>query len=85
MFHFVDRKKRRHQPITVDIKRKYIDLGSVMIRRRGLIGHHFLPQSLFTPDIFARDFFLIKEVYDSLNDPNRTRVALIHELLLFHQ
>jgi hypothetical protein len=82
----------------VDIKRKFIDLGSVMIRRQEYLGKQFLPDSLFTSNIFARDYFLIQEIYHSTHHPAppspslrspeaeaEKKIQLIHQVLLFHQ
>jgi hypothetical protein len=61
-----------------------------MIRSSALVGHRFLADSLFTSELFARDYFLIRETVDSMRaSPKETlnlaRVELIHEVLLFHQ
>ena len=45
--------------------------------------HRFLPQSIATDDIFARDFFLIQAINESLSFSKH--VKLIDACLMFHQ
>jgi hypothetical protein len=98
--------------ISVNIARKFIDLGSVMIRSSSLYRrldgngssgfgsaqkktsitnrlnpyvvpfHRFLPQSIFTTDLFARDFHLLEMVNRTLIP---SQIELIHSVLMFHQ
>lgn len=63
-----------------------------MIRKEKYLGKQFLPDSLFTSDIFARDYFLIQEISDSIYppgfhsiNPKQFKIQLIHQVLLFHQ
>jgi hypothetical protein len=73
------------QVIHIQLKRKYVDLGSIMIRKVPLqqSGVQFLPLSVFTPDLFARDFFAISSLMSGIK--NESGVKLIHRVLLFHQ
>lgn len=73
------------QLIHIQLKRRYVDLGSIMIRKSALqkSGVQFLPLSVFTPDLFARDFFAISSLMNGIK--NETDIKLIHKVLLFHQ
>eukprot|EP01038_Epipyxis_sp_PR26KG_P008893 gene8893-11996_t len=70
--------------ISIELKRRYVDLGSVLIRSNLFLKSkaEFLPESLFTPDLFARDFLLLERM---MNVTNENRTMLIHKCLLFHQ
>jgi hypothetical protein len=56
------------QKVSVRLKRKGVDLGSVMVRKAALTASHasFLPQSIFTKDLFARDYFWVRQVLGKL-------------------
>jgi hypothetical protein len=60
-----------------------------MIRREEYLGKQFLPNSLFTSNLFARDYFLIQDIFQSFAGTNDTekekRIQLVHQVLLFHQ
>ena len=63
---------------------RYIDLGSAMARTSLYIKSKtiFLPNSLFTKDLFARDYFTLS----NLNLSARVNsVKLIRKILMFHQ
>lgn len=77
------------QVVRVEIKRGFVDLGSVAIRADRLnqfnssqAGARFLPQSILTQDLMARDFFAIESVHKAIAERS---VRLIHKVLLFHQ
>jgi hypothetical protein len=82
--HHPRRDNQRQQTITVEIKRKFVDLASVMVRRDLFLktGVKFLPNALFTEDLFARDFYAIK---DLVSASRSNSVKLLHRCLLFHQ
>lgn len=58
----------RRQRVSVRLERGQVDLGSVMVRRASLLTANasFLPRSLFTTDLFARDYFWARQVLDVL-------------------
>ena len=72
--------------IEVALKRKYVDLGSVMIRSSCFrsTGVRFLPLSVFTQDLFARDFFAVSGILGGIQNET-TQTKLIHRVLFFHQ
>lgn len=74
------------QAISVKLKRKFVDLGSVLIRKRDFIESRvkFLPYSVFTPDLYARDIFTISGIMAGIKNIS-TQTKLIHRILLFHQ
>ena len=79
-----NRNGTRQQPIQVAIERQRVDLGSMIIRTKLFSDHQirFLPKSIFTGELFARDWFVIDKLNKSI--PPST-VQLIHRVLLFHQ
>ena len=77
------RDSASHQYIPIAFKRGFVDLGSVMIRRELFRDSAFLPLSLFTTDLFARDFHMIRESFSNIKD--NSTIRLIHEGLMFHQ
>ena len=72
------------QVIHVNMIRKYIDLGSMITRMSLYMNNNikFLSESLFTSDLFARDYYVINKIYNSIH--NNT-VQLLHNVLMFHQ
>jgi hypothetical protein len=72
-----------NQYIPIAFKRGCIDLGSVMIRRELFRDSLFLPMSLFTTDLFARDYHMIRDLFSDIKD--NSTIRLIHEGLMFHQ
>ena len=78
------RDNNTEQVIHVNMIRKYIDLGCMITRMSLYINNNikFLTESLFTSDLFARDYYVINKIYNSIN--NNT-VTLLHNILMFHQ
>lgn len=70
------------QQIRVALRRRYVDLGSVVMHASLLRDLSFLPQGPFTDDLMARDFHLIEQASAQLDS---TDILLIHRTLLFHQ
>lgn len=72
------------QPIRAEIKRGFIDLGSCAIKATMYMNNNalFLPDAMFTTDLFARDYMLINNIYQSIDN---STVKSLHRLLLFHQ
>lgn len=70
--------------ISVDIKRKFIDLGSFAVRTSAVrkSGAKFLPDSLFTKNLYARDFFFVSKVQRYVKPDS---IKYIHSTLFFHQ
>ena len=79
-----NRNGTRQQPIQVAIERQRVDLGSMIIRAKLFSEHQirFLPKSIFTGELFARDWFVIDKLNKSIAP---STVHLIHRVLLFHQ
>jgi len=86
----------RQQKISVRLERGRVDLGSVMVRASALRAANasFLPLGIFTPDLFARDFFWLRQVLDFLDEKTEANatssplppgVQLVSKVLLFHQ
>jgi hypothetical protein len=71
------------QLIKVEFKRKFIDLGSIIIRAKVYIKSEtvFLPDAFYTTEIFARDYFAIESNLQQTNN----ETVLIHKCLMFHQ
>lgn len=72
------------QKITVELKRKFIDLGSFIVRAKVYRTSNaiFLPSAMFTGNIMARDFFLIDAIRKVVPEDS---IHLIHSILMFHQ
>ncbi|KAL7543262.1 hypothetical protein ACHAXR_012764 [Thalassiosira sp. AJA248-18] len=82
---FLSHHKRKYNVIQVQFIRQHVDLGSVLVDRRAIeVNPHvkFLPQGGRTVDLFARDFFFFKEIYDRVGPQN---ISVIHQVLFAHQ
>ena len=77
--------------IKAEIKRGKIDLGAALVTREAILNKEkddntihqhkrFLPNGSRTPDMFARDYFFFKEIYDQVGKEN---VEIIHNRHLF--
>ena len=68
--------------IAVALQRKYVDLGSVMIRTSCFrsTGVRFLPLSIFTQDLLTRDILTISGVLSGIQNETR-QTKLIHRVL----
>lgn len=78
------RNNLSNQKISTNFTRKFIDLGSVIVRK-SLFDQskvQFLDKSVFTVDLFARDYFTI-ETLKAQTEFKRT--IIIPEVLFFHQ
>lgn len=78
------REGESNQLIRIELKRKYVDLGSVIIRSNLYLKakSEFLPDSVFTKDLFARDFLMLQAM---LPFTSPEKCHLQHRCLLFHQ
>lgn len=78
------RSNSSQQLIRVDLKRGYIDLGSMIVRSQLYLTSklRFLDRSFLTPQIFARDFFSIQSLTTDIKNDS---IVLLHQCLLFHQ
>ena len=80
----------RHTNIRVEpAKRGRVDLSSVVARtplvrkaQANALGRPFMPQGFHTSQLFARDYFYVRELL-SLARPNSTKI--LHQTLIFHQ
>lgn len=83
---FLSHHKRNYNVIKVQFIRSYVDLGSVLVARRAIVMKRphvrFLPDGSETGDLFARDYFFFKEIYDQVGEQN---VSIIHQVLFAHQ
>eukprot|EP00578_Thalassiosira_sp_NH16_P025891 CAMPEP_0181089152 /NCGR_PEP_ID=MMETSP1071-20121207/7153_1 /TAXON_ID=35127 /ORGANISM="Thalassiosira sp., Strain NH16" /LENGTH=668 /DNA_ID=CAMNT_0023171087 /DNA_START=115 /DNA_END=2121 /DNA_ORIENTATION=+ len=102
---FITHHKRKSNVISVEIKRRFVDLGAVLVTREAILNteegvsiisetesdaqvmgrmmhKRFLPNGIQTSDIFARDYFFFKEIYDQVGKEN---VEIIHQVLFVHQ
>jgi len=120
--------QRTQQVISIQMKRKYVDLGSVIIRKTLFQQQYtrqftlipiksmkykrnhsnidmelvynevrFMPDAIFTTDMFARDYYTIRTLISISNNNlnrclpvtnenmNNSAIYLIHQTLLFHQ
>lgn len=117
--------QRTEQVISIQMKRRFVDLGSVIIRKALFQQQYtrqftlmptsnlpncssidmelayntvrFMPDAIFTSDMFARDFHTIRTLISisnsnlqkcrltTNNDLNNSGIYLIHQTLLFHQ
>ena len=79
-----ERNGLQQQVIQTQLSRANVDLGSVLILSQALkrSGASFLPESVFTTDMFARDYFAIKKVEAILSPWN---IVILPRILLFHQ
>ena len=79
-----EREKLTQQLITIKLERKYVDLGSILIKTMvyETAKVKFLPQGLFTDDIFARDYITLMKLLEYIDENN---IHLIHQALMFHQ
>lgn len=61
-----------------------MDLASVALRSALFLktGARFLPDSVLTKDLFARDFFTVSGLLPAVRAQG---IELIHQVLLFHQ
>ena len=73
------------QQVRVAFRRGFVDLGSMMVRSSVVerANARFLPEGLFTTDLFARDYFFVQQILAAIN--RRTSTRLVHKTLLFHQ
>ena len=73
------------QLVRVAFRRGFVDLGSMMVRASAIerSNARFLPLSVFTTDLFARDFFFVQQVLSVVDE--HTAARLVHKTLLFHQ
>lgn len=73
-----------HQSITIAIERKFLDLGSVIVRSSLFTRSNtkFLQEAALTKDLFARDYFTVQQL---LPFTQPQKVKLIHQNLLLHQ
>eukprot|EP01038_Epipyxis_sp_PR26KG_P010841 gene10841-14552_t len=73
-----------NQPIRAQFRRGYIDLGSFIARARLYLSSNaqFLSDSIFTRDLFARDYFTIMKI---ISKAKADAIKIIHRCLLFHQ
>lgn len=78
------RSGEKQQLIKVVMKRKFVDLGSIMIKAElfSKFDLKYLPESVFTTDVIARDFHIVDKLI-GLIPPQSVR--LIHRCLMFHQ
>ncbi len=74
----------KQQYVRVALKRQYIDLGSIIIRTElyNTLNLRYLPESIFTKDLMARDYLLIERLIEELNPKT---IKLLHRCLMFHQ
>ena len=72
--------------IKVDFVRKHLDLGSVVVGRRAIEMQkppaRFLDRRSETIELFTRDFYFFKRIYDHIGKEN---VSIIHQVLFVHQ
>lgn len=73
-----------NQRINVALERGFVDLASVMIRAElfGKTNVRFLHESIFTKDMFARDYMTLRNLFPATTPE---RMHLIHQVLLLHQ
>jgi hypothetical protein len=74
--------------IEVDIKRKFIDLGSFVLSADVLrkSGASFMPEGPATSDVFARDWHFVKDVTKYLKARGEgNKISLVHQVLYSHQ
>jgi hypothetical protein len=78
------RSGAKQQLVKVLMKRKFVDLGSVLIKADlfNKFDLKYLPDAVFTTDVIARDFHLLNKLI-GLIPPQSVR--LIHRCLMFHQ
>lgn len=74
----------KQQLVKVLMKRKFVDLGSILIKADlfSKFDLKYLPDAVFTTDLIARDFHLVNKLIGLI--PPHT-VRLIHRCLMFHQ
>ena len=72
------------QLIRVSVKRGFIDLGSAAVKAELYLKSRtlYLPDSIFTKDLFARDYFTLAKLASYTSSE---RVHLVHRILMFHQ
>ncbi len=72
------RKNGRQQIISIQLARKFVDLGSILVRA-SLYSHlqvQFLPDGLFTRDLFARDFHLIMRILRYIRESRKQHLPV---------
>jgi hypothetical protein len=71
------------QLITVELKRKFVDLGSIIMRSKIYLKADtmFLPDAFYTKEMFARDYFAIESNLQQTSN----ETVLIYTCLMFHQ
>eukprot|EP01038_Epipyxis_sp_PR26KG_P004819 gene4819-6754_t len=77
-----------NQLIRIELKRKFVDLGSIIAKSSLYLKANdaeFLPSSLFTNDLFGRDFLLLSRLLEQIPTISNETVCLIHKCLMFHQ
>ena len=84
---FITHHKRNghgQQHIRVSMKRGFVDLASVLVRTTKVIesGARYLRDAMFTEDLFARDFYVLKDIL-KIVPPQAIR--LLHRIFLLHQ
>lgn len=84
---FITHHKRNgdgQQHIRISMERGFVDLASVLIRTSKIIESRgkYLPDAMFTDDLFARDFKILTELLKII--PTKA-IRLLHRILLLHQ
>ena len=79
-----DNLDQPEQVISVSMKRKFVDLASMMVRTKLYVESKttFLPDAMFTKEIFASDYFTFTTLMKYTTSKG---LQLIHNCLLFHQ
>jgi hypothetical protein len=72
------------QPIRINLNRGFCDLASILVRTSKVVESKgtYLPDSLFTRDLFARDFHSLTEIVRVIKPQ---AIKLIHRIFLIHQ
>lgn len=84
---FITHHKRNgdgQQHIRISMERGFVDLASVLIRTSKIVESRskYLPDAMFTDDLFARDFKILTELLKII--PSKA-IRLLHRIFLLHQ
>ena len=84
---FITHHKRNgngQQHIKISMNRGFVDLASVLVRTSKIVESkgRYLPDAMFTDDLFARDFYFLTELLKIIPT---SAIRLLHQIFLLHQ